>query len=92
MRPCEVVCVVYCWKYAPTSVNLRVISVDLRDNQEYRSDRKGEGKSCYQRICAEIELLLRVEIGSCFEDLPRKLLQLVGVGEDCGLEVGAVGQ
>ena len=47
-------CVVNSWQNAPAAVDLRVVFVDLRDDEEHRCKKQRERQGSNQRVRGEI--------------------------------------
>lgn len=69
MRIEDKMSVVYCRQYAPAPIHLRIIPIDLRDDQEDRCQEQREGKSGYHRIGGDIQHFKGLCIVDILEDL-----------------------
>ena len=54
--------IVDCWQNTPHAVYLRVIPVDLRDQQKHRREEKREGEGGDERVRGEVDCLERSEV------------------------------
>jgi hypothetical protein len=92
MRPHVVVDVVDGGEQAPQAVNLRVVAVDLRDDEDDGGHEHGKGKARDKRIGRHVEMLQRLSIVDVLDDLVREVVQLRQVGLHRLAEVGAFRQ
>lgn len=57
-----------CRKKRPKTVDLGIISIDLRDHQEYRGYGKGKCYGSQEGICVKIDLFESSRIGDAVEE------------------------
>ena len=86
----RIVDMVECRQNRPTTINLRVIAIDLRDDQENGRYNETKGKCRYQWICVEINLVQCSRARYGVENKLWEMLQLADEGADCLGEVSAV--
>ena len=63
--------IVECRKDTPAPINLRVIPVDLWDDQEYGKEEQREGEGGYQGVGGDVEDLESLKVGNVVEYLLR---------------------
>lgn len=68
MRPQGVVADVERGKYAPETIYLRVVSIDLGSEENDDGQYQGEGEGCNEWICVEVELHKILSFRIAFKD------------------------
>lgn len=56
----------YSWQYAPGAIDLRIISVDFGDDEEYGGNGDSEGESSDQGVRSDIDMLESFCVESSF--------------------------
>ena len=74
----------------PAAIHLRVVLVDLRDDEEDRGDEQCEREGGYDRVGVEVDLSESDWVRDRLEEDLRKCFELVGIWEDRVAEVAAV--
>lgn len=63
-------------KDAPDSIDLRVVPIDLRNDQEYREDGAGKSEGGDQRVGGHIKDLESLWVGDALKDLLGEIIEL----------------
>lgn len=74
----------------PHAINLRIVLVDLRNNEKDEAKNQRRSESRYQRIGLDIQLLQSGGAGDGLKYLTRQSIQLGYIRLDCLREVAAV--
>jgi hypothetical protein len=78
------------WQYTPDSVDLRVVLVDLGNDQEDRRESKRDRKAHNQRVRRDIELLQALQASGILDEFAWELVKLWDIWLDCEIPIGAV--
>jgi hypothetical protein len=92
VRPDIVVNIVNNRKDAPETVDLRVVTVDLRDHQNNRGHKQREGQAEHERVCRGVDIQQSLAAVDALDDPVRQVVKLGQVWLHSFAEVGAFWQ
>ena len=84
--------VVDCRQDAPAPVDLRIVLVDLRYNEEYRCQEQRESKSRDQGVGRDVKDFKSLKIGSVLENMLGKVVQLRQIWLHGLIKVSTIGE
>jgi len=92
MSICRIVSIVDCGQQAPAAVHLRIVLVDLRDEQKDRRQEQRERKPQDQRIRGDVEDLESLEVIYVLKDLLGEVVELWHVWQNGLVDVGTLSE
>jgi hypothetical protein len=90
--PNRIVYIVERWDYAPQTIHLRVVLVDLRHDQDNGREKQSDSQRCNERVRRKIDLLQSLQVGDVRSHSVGKVVELRQERLDRLAEVGTFGK